>query len=203
MHTRAECRARINVQNLLIPVFLLHFLPRGNHEKIVYVKLVEILFPVIDPVDILRLGHRDGSFPDAHKQADLRQRLLNSQKHALFVRLLSAEVKHPALLFLHEKAEIRRAVIGLALRQDIHKHLLFFQRRKGHFVLDLRPLKPSVVEFADNDILRLHDRLYLEFHPLHGSIYFLSLSSKSFVFNSFSITRISSSATFLFSLPSA
>ena len=172
VHTCAEGCTRVNVQNLLIPVLLLHFLPRGNHEKIIYVKLMEILLPVIDPVNILSFGHRDSPVSDIHELTNLLQSLPDPCEYSLFVRTLrhSAQIKRTIFPLLHKEAKVGNPVVRLSFRQDIHKHLLFFQRRKGHFVLDLCPLKPPVVELADYDILRLHNCLYFKFHPLHCGI---------------------------------
>ena len=40
----------------------------GRHDKdIIYIELVEILFPVINPVLVLCLRFFNGSFPDVHK----------------------------------------------------------------------------------------------------------------------------------------
>ena len=41
--------------------------PGRNDQNIIYGKLVEILLPVVNPVDILSFVHADGSFSDIHK----------------------------------------------------------------------------------------------------------------------------------------
>ena len=67
MHTRTESSTRINVQNLLIPVCFAHLFPGRNDQQVIYGKLVKILLPIIDPVNIHCLIQRDGACPDIHK----------------------------------------------------------------------------------------------------------------------------------------
>ena len=55
MHSGSERRARINMNYHLLTVFRLHLFPGRNNQNIIYIKLVEILFPVIHPVHILGL----------------------------------------------------------------------------------------------------------------------------------------------------
>ena len=70
MHARSERGSRVNMDDHAVPVFLLYFLPGGNDQNIIHVKLFEILFPVVDPVLVLCLGCGDGTLTDIHEIAE-------------------------------------------------------------------------------------------------------------------------------------
>ena len=55
MHSGSERRTRINVNYHFSAVFRLYFLPGRNDQNVVYIELMEILFPVIHPVHVLGL----------------------------------------------------------------------------------------------------------------------------------------------------
>ena len=56
MHTGAKGRTRINMNNHLVLILSLYFLPGRNDQNIIHIKLMEILLPVVDPVLILGLA---------------------------------------------------------------------------------------------------------------------------------------------------
>ena len=77
MHTGSERRARINVQDHLSLILRFDFLPGRNYQKIVDVKLMEILLPIVDPVDILGFIYRNAAFPDLTEHAQTIQLFLH------------------------------------------------------------------------------------------------------------------------------
>ena len=56
MHSCSKCRSRINMKNFLVPVLWADLLPRWYHQQVINIELVKKLLPVVNPVNILRLG---------------------------------------------------------------------------------------------------------------------------------------------------
>ena len=67
MHTGAECSTGINMKHHFIGVFRFDIFPGRNDQDIINIKLMEILLPVVDPVNILGLVHDNGTFSDIHE----------------------------------------------------------------------------------------------------------------------------------------
>lgn len=59
MHSCAKSCARINVNDYFILILRLYIFPGRDNQHVIYGKLMEIFFPVIDPVHILCLGFFD------------------------------------------------------------------------------------------------------------------------------------------------
>ena len=73
MHTGTKRRARINMNDHLILIFRFYFFPGRDDQDIVHIKLMKILFPVVDPVLVFGLGFCDRSLSDIHKHTKLFQ----------------------------------------------------------------------------------------------------------------------------------
>ena len=168
MHTGSECGAGIDVEYHFFPVVRLDVLPGGDHKNIVDVELMEILLPVVDPVDILGLVDGHAAFTDVDEHAKLLQLILYTLQNRFHSGRLSRHLQTAVLLLLHEEAKVGYAVIRRSLGKNIHKHLLLLQCSQGNLVLDLRSLQTDIVECADNNIFRLCHCLDLKFHPLHN-----------------------------------
>ena len=69
VHTSSKSCTWINVKDHLIFIFFLHFFPGWNNKNVIYIELMEIFLPVIDPVFVLCLGFCDGTFADIHVSA--------------------------------------------------------------------------------------------------------------------------------------
>ena len=50
VHTSSKSCTWINVKDHLIFIFFLHFFPGWNNKNVIYIELMEIFLPVIDPV---------------------------------------------------------------------------------------------------------------------------------------------------------
>ena len=173
MHAGPESCSGIDVEDQpgLLLMSVLHdrfgFFPGRNHKYIINPELMEVLFPVVDPVDILCLVNGDGSLTQICKGADLLdlcQDLLPDLFRCAFC-IIYDEVS--VFCLLQEKAEDSSAVIGRSLRQDIHKHLLFFRGCKRHIVLDLGSVQPYILHKADQYILCVRFGADSESHPFH------------------------------------
>ena len=167
MHPRPEGRTRINMKDHLVLIRFLHLFPGRDNKEIINIKLVKILLPVIDPVDILRLVHGNASFSDVAEYPQLLQLPAHIFHDGLLVRLFAVYQKMPVLCFLHEKAEPRNPVILRPIGQDVHEHLLLFRGCQRHLILDLRPFQANIIKGADNYVLRIRYCFYPEFFPFH------------------------------------
>ena len=67
MHAGAECRAGIDMEHHFIGVFRFDIFPGRDDQDVINIELMEILFPVVDPVNVLCLIYYDGTFSDIHK----------------------------------------------------------------------------------------------------------------------------------------
>ena len=159
MHTGAKRSARIDVYNHLILIFRLHILPGRDDQNIIYVELMEIFLPVIDPVHIfrLRLLNRSAS------HLDIRTHILKFSANLCKYRFL-------VILFFQIEADIGNSVIHAGLRKNIHKHLLFFSLTHRNIIFDLNALDSQIHEHTADKILRFRRCLYSEFIPFHTMI---------------------------------
>ena len=69
MHAGAKCRTGIDMKHHLVSIFRFDIFPGRDHQDIIDIELVEILFPVVDPVNVLRLIYHNRSLADIHKLA--------------------------------------------------------------------------------------------------------------------------------------
>ena len=173
MHAGPESRSGIDVEdqsgNLFLPVFhhLLRLLPGGDYQHIVDPELMEILFPVVDPVDVLSLVDGDSALTHVAESPDL----FDLCRH-FFTDLLGGlqglvHHKLPVFGLLEEKAQNGGPVIRGSLGQDIHKHLLLFGCRQRDVVLDLGTAQTDVLHKTDQYIFRFGPGPDPESHPFH------------------------------------
>ena len=156
MHAGPECGARIDVKDLLAPVLFLHLFPGGDDQYVIYRKLVKILFPVIDPVLVLRLRALYGAGADVGELPQGGKFLFHSGKNSIRV-----------LVFVQIEAEVGCPVIGSCRQRDIHEHLLQVFLRQGNIILDLGAFHACVCQRADHYVFSLCCRLQPELRPLH------------------------------------
>ena len=71
MFSGSERGSRINLDQKLVLMLFRDLLPRRLDQDMVNRKWFEVLFPVVDPVLIVRLGLCDLSGTDIHELADL------------------------------------------------------------------------------------------------------------------------------------
>ena len=88
VHAGSERGSRIDVKDHLVLIFRLHFLPGGDDQNIVHIKLMEIFLPVIDPVFIFRTGFLNASLSDIHKGTQFFQSVPYIFQDFLFIRVL-------------------------------------------------------------------------------------------------------------------
>ena len=69
MHTGSKGCSRVNVKDHFILILCLYFLPGGNDQNIIHIKLFKILFPVVDPVNILCLVNLNAALSDIQKSS--------------------------------------------------------------------------------------------------------------------------------------
>ena len=167
MHSRSESGAGVYVQHRPVLVLRLNILPGRDHQNIVYIKLMKILLPVIDPVQIFRLLHCDRAFTNLAEPAQLLQFPLYILQNRCFIGLFPQNLQTAILLLLHKKAQISNAVVFLALRKNIHEHLLLLQGSQGNLVLDLSPFQAYVVQRTDDNVFGVRYCFYFEFFPFH------------------------------------
>ena len=89
----------------VIRILRLYLFPGRNDQNVIDIKLMEILFPVVDPVLVLSLTFLDGTLTDIHKAAELLKSLVYTGKDRLFVRIL-----------LQIKAQIGNSVVLRTIR---------------------------------------------------------------------------------------
>ena len=77
MHTGTKSCAWIYMQYFFVTVFRFDFLPGWGDQQVTDGELVKILFPVIDPVDVLGFVHFYCAGTDVHPLFQLIQGLLN------------------------------------------------------------------------------------------------------------------------------
>ncbi len=121
------------MEDHLVLIFCLHFFPGRYDQNVVYIELMEVLFPVIDPVFVLCLGFCDGTFADIHVSAyffkDSTYFLENRRSFCVLFQI---------------KIQIGDSIIRWTFRHNIHKHLLFICLGKRLFVPEsLRPQLPT------------------------------------------------------------
>ncbi len=176
MHACSKSRARIDMQYFLVCILRPHRLPRRDHKQIVYVELVKILFPVVDPVNVFRLRHRHRAFPYLHKKPQSVQLFFDLFHDSIPVCRHTIHFQTAVFFLFYKKAQISYAVILRSFRQDIYEHLLLLQRRQWNLILDLRAFQSDIIESAYDDIFRLRNCLDPEFCPFHTDIHaFLSV----------------------------
>ena len=166
------------MQDLSALILRLYLFPGRRYQKFIDIKLMEEVFPVIDPVFIFRLGNRDRSFPDIHKHTQVVKLLLHALDQLRQINCLPAAYQKVRVVrcpikslwqlwffiaffrYFHKKAQVCHTVICWSIRQNIHEHLLLFPCGKRHFILNLCTFQPQIVHRTDDDILCLGSCLY-------------------------------------------
>ena len=167
MHTCSKSSARINMDDHPVLILFLNSLPGRYDQDIIHIKLLKILFPVIDPINIFCLIHSNRTFSDIQKISETFQFLIYHGKYLFFCNFFSIYQQFSSLCLFYEKAEVGGTVVLSHLWKDIYKHLLLFQRCKRYVILDLSPFQANIVKSADDNIFRLRFCLDLKFLPFH------------------------------------
>ena len=173
MHAGAEGGTGIYVEDqaglLFMSVFhdLFRLLPGRDDKDIVDPELVEVLLPVVDPVDVLGLVDADGPLPHVGKGPDLVDLGQHSVPDLLRCADLVVDDQAAVLCFLQKEVQDRGPVVRGALGEDIHEHLLLLRGGQGDVVLDLGPVETDVLHKADQYILCVRPGADPESHPFH------------------------------------
>ena len=167
MHTGSKSSTRINVKDHFILIFCLYFFPGRYDQDIIYIELMEILFPVVDPVLIFCLGFFDGSFSDVHKISQVVQCFTDIFEDCFFI-----------CIFFQIEVQIGNAIIRRSLRHNVYKHLCFIFFCQRLLVLNFHTFNSNFSKCADHDIFGFCFRFYCKTVPLHRlfsiSFYFLT-----------------------------
>ena len=169
MHTCSKCSSRIDMNDHFVFIFFFDFLPGRYNQNIIHIKLLKILFPIINPVYILSFVYSNTSFTNITEQTKSVQFLLYRMKHFFLSHRISIHNQSTVLIFFNKKTQICNPVIFRSIRQNVHKHLLFFQSCQRYFILNLSTFQTNIIQGADNNILSLCRCLYSKFLPLHLS----------------------------------
>ena len=86
MFSGSKGSSRIDLDQKLVLMFFRDLLPRRLDQDMINRKRFEVLFPVVDPVLIVRLGLSDLCGTNIHELADLLEPLTDSLQ--LFFRIL-------------------------------------------------------------------------------------------------------------------
>ena len=141
MHTGTKRRARINMNDHLILIFRFYFFPGRDDQDIIHIKLMKILFPVVDPVLVFGLGFCDRSLSDIHKHTKLFQSIFYICKQLFFIFFL-----------IQVKVQISDPVICRSVWKNIDKHLLFVLLRQRYFIFNLYAFHAGFCQCGDHDI---------------------------------------------------
>ena len=148
MHARAKCSTRIDVDHKFVAVFRLNILPGWNDQDIIHIELMEILLPVVHPVDVLCLGLLYDAFSHIHIGRHLLQFSSDIAENLFFIRF-----------HFQIKVQVCHSVICFPLGENIYKHLLFVRLRQRNLIHDLHSLDSQVHQHAADNIFRLCCRL--------------------------------------------
>ena len=159
MHSCTKGSSWINVEDHLVLIFCLHFFPGRYDQNVVYIELMEVLFPVIDPVLVLCLGFCDGCLSDIHKASQILQCSLHIFQDCLGIRIL-----------FQIEVQICDPVICWSFRHDIHEHLRFVLISQRLFILDFHTFNSHLGKCTDHNILCLCFCLKCKTVPFHISI---------------------------------
>ena len=168
VHAGPECRTGIDMKDkrrLFVRDFRL--LPRGNRKNVVDPELMEILLPVVDPVQILGLLYSDCSIADVAIGPHLRKLLFDRSLDFFRCPGLIVYEDMPILSLLKEEAQDCCPVIFTCFGQDVHEHLLLLRRREWYMILNLCAIEADVLHGADHDVFRINICTHLKTHPFH------------------------------------
>ena len=162
MHTRSKGCARIDMDDHFIPVFRLYFLPGRDDQNVVHIELFEILFPVVDPVLILRLGFCKRAGAQIGKRLQFFQRLFDFHHH-----------RRDIIILIEIKTYLRHALIRRKLRQNVDEHSLRLFLGQRDIILNLNALDAEFIQCVADEIHRLcggRQRKFLPFHVRYLSL---------------------------------
>ena len=101
----SESCSRINVQYLLILIFRFHFFPGRDNQQIIYIELVEILLPVIDPVNIFCFRYHNRAFSNIQEGFQILQLSLHTCHYRICIYGLSKKL-HRSIFFYRIRTSI-------------------------------------------------------------------------------------------------
>ena len=127
MHTCSESCSRINVQYLLILIFRFHFFPGRDNQQIIYIELVKILLPVIDPVNIFCFRYHNRAFSNIQEGFQILQLSLHTCHYRICIYGLSKKLHRSIFFFFYKEAQISNSIILWSIRENVYKHLLFLK----------------------------------------------------------------------------
>ena len=104
MHTGSKRSAGIDMKHHAVIILRCHVLPRRDYQNIINIELMEVLLPVIDPVDIFGLIHCDAAFSDIHEPAQFLQLLFHITNNGLYIRRLSLHFQGTVFFFFYKEA---------------------------------------------------------------------------------------------------
>ena len=133
MHTSAKSSARIDMKDHFPFILFFNLFPGRYDQNIIYIKLMEVFFPVIDPVLILCLGLFNTALSNIHIRADLIQYLAYILQYFFCIPI-----------FFKIKIQVCDPVILWTIRHNIYKHLCFIFICKRLLVLDLHTLDSHI-----------------------------------------------------------
>ena len=145
MHTGSEGSARIDMNDHFVFVFFFYFFPGRNDQDIIHIKLFEIFFPVVDPVNVFRLVNCDTSFSDLAEHPQRFQFFFHLGKNLFFGLFFSIYRKSSVFCLFHKKTQISDSIVFRSIRQNIHKHLLLFHCSQRYFVFNLCAFQPDII----------------------------------------------------------
>ena len=163
------------------PFFLFGLFPGRNDQDIIDPELMEILLPVVDPVNILCLFHRDSSFPDIYAgitgpDPEVGNDAFHIPADLVAGLLRAVDQDGASFCFFHIKTQDCRPVVLPGLGQDVHEHLLLLRGCQGYIILDLGSIHTDIHHGADQDILRFTSGSDSEPHPFHMSVLYFQES---------------------------
>ena len=144
MHTCSERCTRINVNDHLVAVLRLYFFPGWDYKNVVYIELMEVLLPVVDPVYIFRLRFLNGTLPNIKKCTHIFQffsHVHKNRRHIFFLIQIKCQICCPVIIW--------------NIRQNIHEHLLLILFCKRNLILNLHTFNSKICQHTAHNILRL------------------------------------------------
>ena len=162
MHARTKRRTRIDLNQQLVLVLLRHCLPGRLDKDVIDRKRFEILFPVVDPVLILRLGFCKRAGAQIGKRLQFFQRLFDFRHH-----------RRDIIILIEIKTYLRHALIRRKLRQNVDEHSLRLFLGQRDIVLNLNALDAEFIQCVADEIHRLcggRQRKFLPFHVRYLSL---------------------------------
>ena len=87
----------------LVFVLFFDFFPGRNDQNVIHIKLFEVFFPVVDPVDIFRLIHGNTALADLTEHPQGFQFFFYLRKNLFFCFLLAIYRKGSVFCLFHKE----------------------------------------------------------------------------------------------------